>query len=452
MRLYNTKHSPVILSAVLILTAAGVPVRAAVRQSSGTTSEGGERTYLNVNSATEDSAGQSSTGNTGDGTGVTDTGPRHRTHALSGRTSAAAPVEAVHEQSHITSGDSKHTSRKAPHRGQKQKKRIKIGGDFRYRHEYIDQEGRDPRHRHRIRARITFKARVSERLSVHVRLATGGSDPVSTNQTLDSGFSTKPLGLDRAYAVWKVPRAGHLKVMLGKMKTPWYRAGKEELMWDDDLSPEGMAVKYRVRLGAMTLFTTGGLMWAEERSSDEDTWLAAMQAGLRVHLSRNIRIVAGGSFFRYSAMKGHETLYAEGDGAGNTTDASGLYTTDFHVAEGFAELRMKAPVPVRIYGDIVMNTAAEENGTAWLAGIRLGPWHDFFVRYNYRVVQANALVGAFSDSDFIGGGTDGRGHEFGAAWHPSSRTKLSLTWFENEKHLDSPISYRRVQVDFSVNY
>ncbi len=333
-------------------------------------------------------------------------------------------------------------------------KRLKISGDFRYRHESIGLEGSDFRNRHRIRARISLKARVNSQMNVHVRIATGGADPISTNQTLDTGFSTKTLGLDRAYAVWQLnpPARTKLRLFLGKMKMPWYRPGKEELVWDDDLNPEGMAFTYRIRLRAVKFFASGGMMWAEERSSDEDSRLLAAQAGLKVRLSDSVRLLGGGSLFYYTAMKGYHPLYRKDDGAGNTTDdASGLYTTDFHLAEGFAELKIKSPLNVRIYGDFVMNTATSSNNTAWLAGIRLR-WHDFSLRYNYRVLHANALVGAFSDSDFIGGGTDGQGHEFGAAWHPVDRSKVSVTWFEDEKGLDSPTGYRRIQVDFSVKF
>ena len=75
----------------------------------------------------------------------------------------------------------------------------KVKGDFRYRHEMIDKQDSDTRHRHRIRARFGLYGDVSPYSSFGIRLATGSDDPVSTNQTLDGAFSTKTIGLDLAY-------------------------------------------------------------------------------------------------------------------------------------------------------------------------------------------------------------------------------------------------------------
>src|SRR5690606_26026733 len=68
---------------------------------------------------------------------------------------------------------------------------VKLGGDFRYRHEYLKNEGEDERHRHRIRGRIKMSTKVNDQTDVILRLATGGigtSSATSTNQTLDDGF------------------------------------------------------------------------------------------------------------------------------------------------------------------------------------------------------------------------------------------------------------------------
>ena len=68
---------------------------------------------------------------------------------------------------------------------------LAIKGDLRNRFEFIDQDGKEARERFRIRARLALKAMVNENADVHARLASGGSDPVSANQTLGDGFSTK---------------------------------------------------------------------------------------------------------------------------------------------------------------------------------------------------------------------------------------------------------------------
>ena len=67
--------------------------------------------------------------------------------------------------------------------------RIGLDGDFRYRYERIDAEGSDTRRRNRIRARFNVRADVTDDVEVGFGLATGGDDPVSTNQTLGGGGS-----------------------------------------------------------------------------------------------------------------------------------------------------------------------------------------------------------------------------------------------------------------------
>jgi Putative porin len=78
--------------------------------------------------------------------------------------------------------------------------KMQWSGDFRYRYEYIDDgTSAKDRHRSRIRARLGLKAEVNDEWDFGLRVASGTADPVSTNQTLDEAFSSKPLWLDRAY-------------------------------------------------------------------------------------------------------------------------------------------------------------------------------------------------------------------------------------------------------------
>ena len=76
---------------------------------------------------------------------------------------------------------------------------ISLKGDLRLRHEIIDQDYKDTRNRTRLRARLSLKGQVNDEVNVHLRLASGSDDPVSTNQSLDDGFSSKDINLNLAY-------------------------------------------------------------------------------------------------------------------------------------------------------------------------------------------------------------------------------------------------------------
>ena len=68
-------------------------------------------------------------------------------------------------------------------------------------------------------------------------IATGGDDPVSTNQTLGGGGSTKDVRLDLAYGKWQA--TDNIYLAAGKIKNPFYRPQKTAFMWDGDYNPEG---------------------------------------------------------------------------------------------------------------------------------------------------------------------------------------------------------------------
>ena len=98
--------------------------------------------------------------------------------------------------------------------------RIRLEGDFRYRHDAIDAEFASEQHRQRIRARTAIIADVSDTIEVGLGLATGGDDPVSANQTLGNGSSRKGGRIGLAYATWTTPVDG-LNVTGGKVKNPF---------------------------------------------------------------------------------------------------------------------------------------------------------------------------------------------------------------------------------------
>ena len=114
--------------------------------------------------------------------------------------------------------------------------KVKWQGDFRYRGESID-DGGNERDRQRIRARAALIAKPVENIEVGLGMATGGDDPVSTNQTLGGGGSTKDLRLDLAYAKWQ---PGAFWLSGGKVKNPYFRTYKSALVWDGDFRPEGL--------------------------------------------------------------------------------------------------------------------------------------------------------------------------------------------------------------------
>ncbi len=337
---------------------------------------------------------------------------------------------------------------------------VKISGDLRYRHETIEAEGdsRADRHRHRIRARLGIDGKVNEDWDVGLRIASGSSDPVSTNQTLDSGFSSKDLWLDLAYAHWHPKTYAGWDVMMGKMKNPLYRAGKNQLIWDSDLNPEGIAAKYTTVFDERTqLFVIGGGFWVDEISSttvaEEDVSLWSIQSGLVHEVSDDTTITGGATYCDYGNVKNSTVTLTGGGGPSSTFD------NNFRLLEVFGELGTKIDgVPVALYGNHVTNIGTgTSQDTGWLIGTKYNKakkpqsWELF---YDYREIQKDAVPGALNDSDFIGGGTDGKGHRLGGKYQLSKNLQAACTYFINERtnSSGSDLDYRRLQLDMIFKF
>jgi hypothetical protein len=351
--------------------------------------------------------------------------------------------------------------------------RIKWSGDFRYRHESIDEETvgsvrwKDGRNRHRIRARLMLEAILNGEWGLGFRIASGSADPTSTNQTLDNSYSSKEIWLDLAYFDYHPAAVKGLNVFGGKIKNPFYQAGKHQLIFDGDVNPEGIAVVLERPLNDRdTIRLAGGGFWVDEGSGDGgDPSLFGAQALIKHKIGNPDTVSAGVSYYDYGNIKGYGNLPGTWGSStsflGNSnTGVGGVYTQDYDLLEAFGEYQTKyGATPVSVYGSWVQNTAATTGeDTGWLIGGTFnkakdpGSWQ---LSYIYRDLEADAVLGALSDSDFIGGGTDGKGHTFGFAYQVKGNVQAALTYFLNEDRANTAgrsFDYRRLQADLKFKF
>jgi hypothetical protein len=337
---------------------------------------------------------------------------------------------------------------------------IKINGDFRYRFESINEEGKDDRIRNRIRARLGITGKVTDDITVGMRLATSEpfasdkGDPISTNQTLDDAFSEKPIWLDQAYFKWS-PKDTGLNVFGGKMGNPFYRVGNNQLIFDDDLEPEGMAVQYTIPIGENDeLFTNGGGFWVNEVSNGADTSLWGIQGGLKHKFADKSTLTGGVSYYSYGNIEGSGALI--GSGFQGNSNSAGRYVSEYDTAEIFGEYGFTiGKTPTAAFASYVKNTSASTSqDTGWLVGGKLGKCKDpgsWELSYDYRDIEADAVLGAFNFSDFVGGGTNGKGHLIGYTYQLAKNTQGALTYFLDDKGDDNH-RYDRLQADLVFKF
>jgi hypothetical protein len=329
--------------------------------------------------------------------------------------------------------------------------RLRLSGDFRYRHESINEEFDTSRNRHRIRARLNINSDLSDDLTVGITLATGASNPVSANQSLDGGFSRKDIGFDRAFVAWDMN--DDLTLRGGKMGNPLFRPGGHHLIFDGDLNPEGIALSY----DKGPLFATIGGFWVEERGGSDDAILYALQGGYRTMIGDGTELTFGGSFMNYDETRGYEPFYL-GEPQGNTVDGLGNLVNDYDLLEVFAQAELEVGNhPLQLFVDYVENREASQFetgyafGASWRDASEPGSWD---VSWAYEDLEADAVIATFTDSDFIGGGTDGKGHIFRTSYVLRDNVQLNGTLFLNERGeaAGNPRDYDRLQLDINFRF
>ncbi len=360
--------------------------------------------------------------------------------------------------------------------------KLKLKGDVRFRNELIQQQDKKDDFRWRLRARLAVEAEINEAWSAAIGLASGPLDPVSTNQTLTAGFSRKTIMLDLAYIDYHPKQAPGLNVIGGKMRLPFETADKTQLLWDNDLTPEGAALKFKRAAGEKAdIFANAAGFYITDNNPDNEQWMSGGQAGVAVKPSGTISMTVGAGYYDYHRVEGQPGIYNPESFYGNSSMKTGTkvvtvkagntvigrdtvdvygYATDFNELEllGVVDLKVNDKITLRLAGDYVNNVGADSLNTAYLFGGSLLYGKDqgsLRLSANYRSIEADALIGAFTFSDSWGGGTDGDGVELGFSYGLAKGTSFDVTYLINTKGIKDGVEgtdYNRLQADFQVKF
>jgi hypothetical protein len=331
--------------------------------------------------------------------------------------------------------------------------RMRFQGDFRYRYqnEDISDIVSDPslnetRNRNRIRARAALIAELDDDIEIGLGFASGGDDPVSTNQTLGGGGSTKDLNLDMAYFDWSGLENTHIRG--GKFKNTFEKVAKSQLQWDGDWRPEGFD-------GAWdngNFFAQGLGTYLESDSSSDNEFAYLLQAGGRAEIG-GVSLVGGVGYTDIDA-EGSACFHAEDDDQfcfgnqsnvvvtdpGPPVETEARYINDFQVYNVFAEAGFEvADTPLKLFADFIKNDAADDYDTGYLVGAQLGKakkkgsWQ---VGYYYEDLESNATLGLLTNSDFGGGGTNGKGSVFSAGYALTDQASFKATYYLVDRNTD----------------
>ena len=301
------------------------------------------------------------------------------------------------------------------------KGKLNIKGDVRYRHEIQNQKAdkapalkrQDNRGRDRVRVRLGLDKTVNKEVYAALGLATGGTEPTSTNQTFEKFFIGKTLALDYGYLQWTPSLLkGRLALTGGKMKNPLLTSAT---LWDSDTNPEGMFGE--LKLPKMT-FVRGGWWDLQENSGasplNKEYGMAVYQFEHDVRLAGwDTQWAMGYTQVLFAnKLAGNATWDPIAKG-GNVKNLKGVLL-DFKVLDGFLQLKRKVgKMDLAILFQTTHNmtsfdirtadkTAKNNNENAYITEVNLGKIalkndYAFGLRWGY--LQPNAVYGGFTDSD-----------------------------------------------------
>ena len=344
------------------------------------------------------------------------------------------------------------------------------------------------RDRLRVRARIGLNAKIDENWSTGVRLTTGsGTDPLSSNQTLGSFNNRYTVLIDRAYVRYR--QGDEFNAVAGRFGNPWFGT---DLVWANDLSFDGVAAQWTPKITPQWRgFATVAAMPVQEvELASADKWLFGGQLGATFgNSAQDIRGKVGLGYFHYENMLGktsptgstiNDYTAPQFAQKGNTyynisSDPTkpllGL-ASEYHLINltGQVDFPSYAGKRVILTGDYVQNvgfnrkdvsarvgTRVDDQTTAYQLRAAFGDAemkarHDWQVFAAYKRVERDAVLDAFTDSDFRLGGTDAKGYILGGTYGLGKNTSAGFRYLSGDSISGAPLSIDVFQFDLNVKF
>lgn len=304
---------------------------------------------------------------------------------------------------------------------------LDISGDLRVRQEWNIRDGRD-RSRQTLRARLRGRYDVSSHISVGGQIVTGDpDDPNSTDITLSNFLDDLTVSLDQA---WVRYSAGPFSITAGKFAQPFVRT---DLVWDADVSPQGLTLGYRLRLSGSSSIEARGLYFVvDESAGGPDSDMIGGQFVATVWPTSNLALTLAASYYHYRL--GSLTGADAGDFRGNVLIERG-YLSKFRLADGLVTLNWSGlhdRWPISLTLDAVHNFGAAVPADAGvlveLAAGKTGHRGDVRINYTYGAVEADAVFAAFSH-DNIELSTNYKMHGLGVGYNVSDQALIDLALY-----------------------
>jgi hypothetical protein len=356
----------------------------------------------------------------------------------------------------------------------------------------------EDRLRLRARARFGVEADLSSSFKAGIRLATGNTtDPGSENQTLGVTGARYNIGVDQAYIRLDERTPGQfawLSAVGGRFASPWL--APTDLIYHKDLAFEGVAVTGRLGFGDQSaeqshvFLTVGAFPIQEIELSKKDKWLLGAQLGANLRFGDDQRLRIGAALYDFRNVQGRQnTLDSNlldytapqflriGNTLFDIRNDNDVTTNLFALASKYRLVNLSATydVPFGRYSlgaalDAVKNIGFKSSDVFALTGAKVaartkgyqaelsfgypkvtgaGAWRGLL---GYRYVERDAVLDAFTDSDFHGGGTDASGFYLIGDYGLSNRVWMRLRYQSGNEIDGAPLGVDTVQLDLNTQF
>jgi hypothetical protein len=353
------------------------------------------------------------------------------------------------------------------------------------------------RARFRGRARFAVDSDITDSITAGMRIATGNtSDLVSETQTLD-GTAPYQFGLDELYIRLDERNAQKfpwLSIVGGRFLNPW--AAPTDLVFHKDLTFEGVALTGRLGFGdgsadqSHVFFTAGAHPLQEVALSAQDKWLVGAQLGTNLRWGEGQRLRFSGAFYDYLNVTGRlnppdSTIYnytaplylRQGNTVYDISNSSDPSVNLFALAAKYRLVNVNATyeLPVGRYtfgvtADAVRNLGyrtaeVSANVGAYVAPRTKGYQAEFSFGHptvlaagawrgviGYRYVQRDAVIDAYTDSDFHFGGTDATGYYIVADYGLANRVWMRMRYLSSNAIDGATLGIDTLQLDLNTRF
>ncbi|HEY6926263.1 MAG TPA: putative porin [Steroidobacteraceae bacterium] len=355
------------------------------------------------------------------------------------------------------------------------------------------------------RMRLGFDIALDSGWIVGTRLTTGTLvNPDSTNQVLGQYGGRYQTNVDLAYLRWiggnPVSSRNLLMLEGGKVPNPFLSS---ELVWDTDVTFEGVAGQYRLGLGRNGsvphyLVATLGAFPVQDNAlyPSLNKWMYAGQLAFDLRTQAGSRLQFGAAYYDFNHIVGRQNAFEPTETGGqpldftappylqkgntvfdirNTSDQTqNLFAlaSEFHELEAMVEADYVFSPRYRLefYADYVKNlgyntkavsarygdsVAARNKG--YQSELSFGSnlmnhtaaWRAFV---GYRYLQRDAVIDAFTDQDYHLGGTDTKGYYIGSDFNFTRRTWMRVRYLSFDAIDGPPLAIDTWQVDINARF